>query len=181
LRGLGLRWPGPWPKRVSDSDNPDPGSPGAVSSNPAGVPQQPSLPLGLPFGVQIQLSSHVGPLPPAQQLVEYEGAHKGAIDWILTEAKTGAEHVRQMESRAIRYQGRDAMLHRVLPFALVAILVLASTAMAFASPILGGLTFFGTLAAVVTVYLKGAQGQVSPVSPHPSMSQPQMPRPPVQS
>ncbi len=64
-----------------------------------------------------------------------------------------------MEQRALRYQARDALLHRVLPFALVATLLAISALMAiFANAYVGGAAFVTTLAGVVTVYLKGAMG-----------------------
>jgi uncharacterized membrane protein len=109
--------------------------------------------------MQVQISAHQGPLPPPQILAAYEQAHAGAAAWVLKEAEASAAHVREMERRAIRYQARDALLHRILPFLLVALLLTISAVLAvFASAILGGVAFIGTLAGVVTVYLKGALG-----------------------
>ena len=68
----------------------------------------------------------------------------------------------------MRYQARDALLHRILPFLLVALLLIISAILAiFASPYLGGAAFFGTLAGVVGVYLKGAMdsGKQSAAAP----------------
>lgn len=112
--------------------------------------------------MQLQISAHQGPLPPPQILAGYEQAHPGAAAWVLREAETAASHVRDMEQMAIRYQARDALLQRTLPFALVALLLLVSTALAiFANVILGGIAFGSTLAGVVTVYLQGTFGGAS--------------------
>jgi len=89
----------------------------------------------------------------------YEQVHPGAAAWILREAEASAAHVREMEKRTLKYQARDALLHRVLPFSLVAILLISSTFMAiFANVGRGGIAFFGTLASLVTVFLKGGMG-----------------------
>jgi uncharacterized membrane protein len=108
--------------------------------------------------VQVQFT-HQGPLPPPQHLAGYEQAHPGAAAWILREAEASAAHTRDMERLAIRYQARDAFLERLLPFSLVAILLIISAIMAYANAVLGGVAFVGTLAGVVTVYLKGSMGE----------------------
>jgi energy-coupling factor transporter transmembrane protein EcfT len=64
-----------------------------------------------------------------------------------------------MEQTALRYQARDALLHRIFPFCLVAMLLVISALMAiFANAYVGGAAFATTLAGVVTVYLRGAMG-----------------------
>jgi uncharacterized membrane protein len=109
--------------------------------------------------MQVQVTTHQGLLPPPQILGGYEQVHQGAAAWILREAEASAAHVREMERRVLEYQARDALLHRALPFFLVAILLVASTFMAiFANVYMGGIAFFSTLASVVTVYLKGSMG-----------------------
>jgi hypothetical protein len=82
---------------------------------------------------------------------------------VLDQAAADAAHIREMEKLAISIQGRDAFLHRILPFALVAGLVAASVLISiFASVYLGAAVFgFTSIAGVVTVYLKG----VFPASP----------------
>lgn len=123
------------------------------------LPGIPGLATTFASAVQVQISAHQGPLPPPQVLAAYEQAHPGAAAWVLREAEASAAHVREMERRAIRYQARDALLHRILPFALVALLLIISAALAiFANAIIGGIAFFSTLASVVIVYLKGALG-----------------------
>lgn len=95
-------------------------------------------------------------------LTAYDAAHPGAATWILKEAEANAQHVRDMERRAIRDQSRDNLLHRLLPFLLVFVLIVASVILAvFANKVLGGVAFFGTLASVVIAYLKGSQPQPS--------------------
>jgi uncharacterized membrane protein len=117
------------------------------------------MPVAFGPAMQVQISTHQGPIPPPQVLAAYEQAHPGAAAWVLKEAETAATHVREMERLAIRYQARDAALHRILPFFLVALLLIISAVMAiFASAVLGGVAFIGTLASVVIVYLKAAMG-----------------------
>jgi len=119
----------------------------------------PGFPAGFTPSMQGQFSSYQGPLPAPQKIADYEKAHPGAAAWILSEAGTSATHTRDMERLALRYQARDALLHRVLPFLLVALLLILSAALGiFANIYLGGAAFFGTLASVVTVYLKGSLG-----------------------
>jgi uncharacterized membrane protein len=143
-----------WSRHVSDSG---PSDQGGVPS-----PHQHILPgISAVFApspaLQLQISSHQGPLPPAQELAALEAAHPGAAAWVLEEAKTAAAHVRAMEARVLRYQARDALLRRALPFCLVAMLLAISALMAvFANAYVGGAAFVTTLAGVVTVYLKGA-------------------------
>jgi uncharacterized membrane protein len=134
-------------------------------------------------GLQVQISSHQGPLPPAQELAALEAVHPGAVAWVLDEAKDAATHVRDMEWEASRYQGRDALLHRILPFLLVALLLIISAVLAiFANPFLGGAAFFGTLASVVVVYLRAAMGgekKPPPEGADPAVTTPNTPsRPP---
>ncbi len=77
----------------------------------------------------------------------------------MKEAEASAAHTREMERLALRYQARDAFLQRVLPFSMVALLLIISAIMAYANAVLGGIAFVGTLASVVTVYLKGSMGE----------------------
>lgn len=64
-----------------------------------------------------------------------------------------------MERQALHYQARDALLHRVLPFILVALLLMISAVLAiWANVYLGGIAFVSTLTSVVIVYLKAALG-----------------------
>jgi hypothetical protein len=49
----------------------------------------------------------------------------------------------------------DTLLHRLLPFALVMVFLIASVLAAFASPIVGGVGLFGTMAGVLIAYLTG--------------------------
>lgn len=147
---------------MSDSDNSRPGGPADSSS----YPRQPPLPLRLAPTVaatSVQISAHAGPLPPPQQFAAYEDVHPGAAAWILAQAEANAAHAREMDRRMLAFQARDGLLHRVLPFALVALLVAVSGVMAvFASKVLGGAAFFATLAGVVTVYLRGGQTSAGP-------------------
>ncbi len=54
---------------------------------------------------------------------------------------------------------RDALLHRILPFILVATLLVISAILGvFANAVLGGVAFFSTLAGVVIVYLNATLG-----------------------
>jgi uncharacterized membrane protein len=143
---------------VSDSGTDDPQR--VVPSEQSETPGQftlPGIPVSFASAMQVQISAHQGPLPPPQVLAAYEQAHPGAAAWVLKEAEASASHLREMERRVLRYQARDALLHRILPFALVALLLAISAILAvFASPVLGGAAFFGTLAGVVGIYLKGA-------------------------
>jgi uncharacterized membrane protein len=144
---------------VSDSGTDDPRRvvPNEQSETPPGQFTLPGIPVSFASAMQVQISAHQGPLPPPQVLAAYEQAHPGAAAWVLREAEASAAHVREMERRVLRYQARDALLHRILPFALVALLLTISAILAiFASPVLGGAAFFGTLAGVVGIYLKGA-------------------------
>lgn len=137
-----------------------PDLPARLSSTPAAQAPTPlsfgPFPSQIATGIAVQASLHVGPLPPAREFADYEAAYPGAAAWILSEAAKASEHGRAVELTAAKIQARDALLHRALPFALVAILIGASAVMAiYASKVLGGLAFFGTLAGVVTVYLRG--------------------------
>jgi len=106
------------------------------------------LPLPFPPAMQLQISSHQGPLPPPHVLSGYEQVHPGAAAWILKEAEASASHTREMERLALTYQARDALLHRILPFFLVALLLIVSAAIAiFANVYVGGVAFGGTMRA----------------------------------
>ena len=121
----------------------------------------------------LQFSTHVGPLPPPQQLAAYEDAHPGAAAWILAQAHANAEHVRDMDRRMLQVRARDGLLHRALPFLPVGLLLIVSGVMAvFASKVLGGAAFFATLAGVVTVYLRGSQPTSTLGSSPPSRREP---------
>jgi len=146
---------------VSGSGDNDPLGP--LQADQVGTPPGqfafPGMPPSLAPALQVQISAHQGPLPPPQILAAYEQAHPGAAAWVLKEAEASAAHVREMERRAIRYQARDALLHRILPFLLVALLLTISAILAiFASAIVGVVAFVSTLASVVIVYLKSALG-----------------------
>lgn len=133
------------------SDTPDDarGAAAGLPQPPANVAEQATLP-GL-----VTWEAHAGPLPPPEQLRGYELVHPGAAAWILNEAEKNADHVRAMERLAIAGQTRDATLHRVLPFLLVLAFLLASTCIAiWASVVLGGIGFGGTLLSVMLAYFK---------------------------
>jgi uncharacterized membrane protein len=98
---------------------------------------------------------HQGPLPLPSQLAEYDAVHPGAARWIIEQADKGAAHVREMELRAIKTQRLDMLLHRGLPFALVALFLIASVALAFVYPIGGALGLITTVATVLIAYLTG--------------------------
>lgn len=96
----------------------------------------------------------MGPLPPAQELAAYEAVHPGAAKWILDQAALNAQHVRDMEARALRIEGRDVALHRILPVVVILCFLAACTAIALVGHVwwaLGGI--IATLGAVLTVYL----------------------------
>ena len=105
----------------------------------------------LPISIQ---QMHIGPLPPPAQLADYEAAHPGAAKWIIDEATKNAAHIRAMEVRAIELQRRDVQLHRLLPFAVVVAFLIASVIVAFVNPFAGGAGLVGTMAGVLTVYLR---------------------------
>jgi hypothetical protein len=52
-------------------------------------------------------------------------------------------------------QRLDMMLHRLLPFAVVLIFLIASVTVGFASPAAGAAGLIATMAGVVTTYLHG--------------------------
>ncbi|WP_284944037.1 hypothetical protein [Acidisoma cladoniae] len=80
----------------------------------------------------------------------------GAAEWIINQAEINMDHTRAMEKAAADVQRMDASLHRILPFLLVLVLIVASVVLGlFANPWVGGVSFFSTLASVVIVYLKG--------------------------
>jgi uncharacterized membrane protein len=109
--------------------------------------------------MQVQISTHQGPLPPPQILAAYELVHPGSAAWVLKEAEAEAAHVRNMEHLALSYQARDALLHRILPFTLVATLLIISAILGvFANAVLGGVAFLSTLAGVVIIYLNATLG-----------------------
>jgi uncharacterized membrane protein len=152
------RCPGRWRRRVSDTErdhdaerkSPDPDF--RLPGVPVELTPQPAV-----LQTALQLQIHQGPLPPAQELKALEAVHPGATAWLLEEAKISSAHVRAMEAQVLRYKARDALLHRVLPFCLVAMLLAISALMAiFANAYVGGFAFVSTLAGVVTAYLKGA-------------------------
>jgi uncharacterized membrane protein len=89
------------------------------------------------------------------QLGEYEAVYPGAAKWIFDQAEQNAEHVRTMERRAMELQGRDALLHRVLPFGGVVAFLIASAVIAFASPAAGAAGLFATMGGVLYAYLTG--------------------------
>ena len=60
-----------------------------------------------------------------------------------------------MELYAARLQGRDATLHRLLPFGVVLSFLLGGVVLGFASPVAGAVTLIATMAGVVTTYLTG--------------------------
>jgi uncharacterized membrane protein len=104
---------------------------------------------------------HVGPLPPPGQLAEYEAVSPGAARWIIEEAAKNADHARVMEREAIALQRQDMQLHRLLPFALVVVFLVASVVVAFRSPLVGGTALVVAMGGVLTAYLTGRapQGQ----------------------
>jgi uncharacterized membrane protein len=103
----------------------------------------------------MQMQRHVGPLPPPAQLADYEAVYPGAARWIIEEATKNSDHIRTMESRALKLQERDAWLHRLLPFGLVLAFLIASVVIAFASPAAGAAALIFTMAGVLTAYLTG--------------------------
>jgi uncharacterized membrane protein len=98
---------------------------------------------------------HVGPLPPPNQLADYEGVSPGAVQWIIGEATKNADHARTMEREALALQRLDMQLHRLLPFAVVLAFLAASFGLAFFNPIVGGVGLVGTMASVLIAYLTG--------------------------
>jgi uncharacterized membrane protein len=105
--------------------------------------------------VIIQQMMHSGPLPAPAQLGEYEAVYPGAAKWIFDQAEKNAEHARTMERRAMELQGRDTLLHRILPFGGVVAFLVASAVIAFASPAAGAVGLFATMGGVLYAYLTG--------------------------
>ena len=56
----------------------------------------------------------------------YEAASPGAAVWILDQAARNSDHIRT--TRALQLQQRDLYLHRLLPFGVVLIFLIASVA-----------------------------------------------------
>jgi len=81
--------------------------------------------------------------------------YPGAARWIIEEATKNAAHAREMELRAIKLQREDMRLHRLLPFALVVVFLIASVLLALVSPVAGAIAVIGTMAGVLTAYLTG--------------------------
>jgi uncharacterized membrane protein len=108
---------------------------------------------------------HSGPLPAPAQLGEYEAVYPGSAKWIFDQAEKNAEHVRTMERRGMELQGRDALLHRLLPFGGVLAFLVASAIIAFASPAAGAAGLFTTMAGVLYAYLTGRTPPSSPPPP----------------
>lgn len=98
---------------------------------------------------------HVGPLPLPSQLADYDAVYPGAAKWIIEEAGKSAEHTRTMEVRSLSIQQTDMLLHRLLPFGLVALFVGVSVGLAFLIPAAGGVGLVATIACVVIAYLTG--------------------------
>ena len=112
-----------------------------------------SLPTNI-FSVSIR--QHEGPLPSPSELADYERAYPGAAEWLFAEAKAHATHLRQMERLAYRTQARDAALHRILPFTMVAFFLSGAVALGtYGNPWLGGSAFAAVLGTVVGAYVKG--------------------------
>lgn len=138
---------------MNASEPESPGS-GKEASEPPPAP--------IPFTVlppsqrlSVSFSAHQGPLPPPEQLAAYERLHPGSAAWILDQAEQNAEHIRSMERRGAAAQERDALLKRVLPFAVVVVFLAGWVAIAiWASPIIGAAGAFTTLASVLLAYFK---------------------------
>lgn len=100
-------------------------------------------------------------MPDAEELAAYERVVLGSAKMILENTFNDSAHLRDMEKRAIRIEGRDAWMKRVFPFAIVSVFLASATLIAFIGAVAGLIAFAGTLAAVVTAYLKRPVGDES--------------------
>jgi uncharacterized membrane protein len=98
---------------------------------------------------------HTGPLPLPSQLADYEAVYPGAAQWIIEQADKNAQHAREMERQAISLERTDMLLHRLLPFGLVAAFLVATVILTFVSPAAGTAGFCATVAGVLIAYLTG--------------------------
>lgn len=97
---------------------------------------------------------------------DYELVHPGAAKWIFDQAEQNAAHVRAMEKSGLRLRWWDAMLHRLLPFAVVVIFLGGFFFVAiYRSALIGGIGMGGTLAAVLGAYLTGRMPKSNGAAP----------------
>jgi len=123
-----------------------------------------------PTQVTFKASYHRGILPPALDYKAYKEAHEPAAEWILAEATKSSDHFRQMEKIGAKIASRDALLFRILPFAVVVAFLTVFTILAFLNVWIGGVGIGATLSTVVLAYLKnfGAKEKAAETGPAPT-------------
>lgn len=112
---------------------------------------QPNL---VPTQVTFKASYHRGILPPAVDYKAYKEAHEPAAEWILAEATKSSDHFREMEKIGAKIAARDALLFRILPFAVVVVFLIVFTTIAFLNVYVGSVGVGVTLSTVLLAYLK---------------------------
>lgn len=116
----------------------------------------------------VQQKLHVGPLPPPEDLAQYDQACPGAAERIIAMAERQADHRQSMETNHLKWEyGLQSCGQWLALAALIAMLLLVGFTFYVGQPIAGSALGGGTIIAVVGMFLSRDRPEQPEVAPRP--------------